>query len=127
MDIKVVNFSGIRTAANITPAVIDQLHEAFTMIGFVIITNHGVEEKAKSAFRICREFFDQLVEEKFKLKITKETNTSGYSCVYKVIIPDDGSQYKAILLFVQPDVDTMVERLDGSNKYPAGQAPKCNR
>jgi len=38
-----------------------------------------------------------------------------------VIIPDDGSQYEArisIPLFVHPDVDTMVECLDGSNKYP---------
>ena len=47
MDIKVVDFDGIRTAADITPAVIDQLHEAFTTIGFVIITNHGVEDKVR--------------------------------------------------------------------------------
>jgi len=47
MDIKTVDFSGIRTAADITPTVIDQLHESFTTIGFVIITNHGVEEKVR--------------------------------------------------------------------------------
>ena len=37
--------------------------------------------QARAAFRVCREFFDQPVEEKVKLKITKETNTSGYSRV----------------------------------------------
>ena len=51
MDIKVVDFSGIRTAANITPAVIDQLNMAFTTIGFVIITNHGIEEKVRVIHR----------------------------------------------------------------------------
>ena len=48
-----MDFSGIRTAADITPAVIDQLHEAFTTIGFVIITNHGVEEKVRVIVHIC--------------------------------------------------------------------------
>ena len=52
MDIKVVDFSGIRTAADITPAVIDQLNEAFTTIGFVIITNHGIEEKVRARVRV---------------------------------------------------------------------------
>ena len=53
MDIKVVDFDGIRTAADITPAVIDQLHEAFTTIGFVIITNHGVEEKVRDLHQLA--------------------------------------------------------------------------
>ena len=38
-------------AADITPVVIDQLHEAFTTIGFVI-TNHGVEEKVRAPLPI---------------------------------------------------------------------------
>ena len=61
MDIKVVDFSGIRTAADITPAVIDQLHEAFTTIGFVIITNHGVEEKVRTPYKtlLYRDIKDQ--------------------------------------------------------------------
>ena len=45
MEIKKVDFSGIRSGADVSKAVLDQLHEAFSTIGFVTIINHGVEEK----------------------------------------------------------------------------------
>ena len=45
MEIRKVDFSGIRTSRDVSSAVCDQLHEAFSTIGFVTIVNHGVEEK----------------------------------------------------------------------------------
>jgi len=41
--------------------------------------------------------------------------------LHKVVVPDDGSQNKArisIPLFVHPDCDTLIECVDGSDKYP---------
>ena len=45
MEIKKVDFSGVKSGADASKAVLDQLHEAFSTIGFVTIINHGVEEK----------------------------------------------------------------------------------
>ena len=45
MEIKKVDFSGVKSGAEASKAVLDQLHEAFSTIGFVTIINHGVEEK----------------------------------------------------------------------------------
>jgi len=44
-EIKVVDFSGIKTGVDVSLSVMEQLHEAFSTIGFVIIVNHGIEEK----------------------------------------------------------------------------------
>ena len=52
MEIKVVDFSGISTGADVSSTVVDQLHEAFSTIGFVIITNHGIEEKVSIGYTI---------------------------------------------------------------------------
>ena len=45
MEIRRVDFSGVRSGEDASKAVLDQLHEAFSTIGFVTIINHGVEEK----------------------------------------------------------------------------------
>lgn len=45
MEIKIVDFSGVRNGADASSTVLEQLHEAFSTIGFVTIVNHGVEEK----------------------------------------------------------------------------------
>ena len=45
MEVKKVDFSGIKIGKDATSTVVDQLHEAFSTIGFVTIVNHGVEEK----------------------------------------------------------------------------------
>lgn len=45
MEVKKVDFSGIKAGKDATSTVVDQLHEAFSTIGFVTIVNHGVEEK----------------------------------------------------------------------------------
>lgn len=45
MEIKKVDFSGVRSGADASTSVLEQLHEAFATIGFVTIINHGVEEK----------------------------------------------------------------------------------
>ena len=37
--------------------------------------------QARTAFSVCRKFFDQPVEEKVKVQVTKETNTTGYGRV----------------------------------------------
>ena len=48
MEIKKVDFSGIRTGKDASSAVLDQLHEAFSTIGFVTIVNHGLEVKVNN-------------------------------------------------------------------------------
>lgn len=40
-----VDFAGVKCAGDVSPAVINELHEAFTTLGFVIIKAHGIEEK----------------------------------------------------------------------------------
>ena len=45
MEIRKVDFSGVSSGEDAGKAVLDQLHEAFSTIGFVTIINHGVEEK----------------------------------------------------------------------------------
>ena len=37
--------------------------------------------QARAAFSVCRKFFDQPVEEKVKVQVTTDTNTSGYGRV----------------------------------------------
>ena len=80
MDIKVVDFDGIRTAADITPAVIDQLHEAFTTIGFVIITNHGVEEKVRDLHQLA------LLQEVTHTVKTQLSNDYPYCTQFSLVI-----------------------------------------
>jgi len=43
--IRVVDFTGVKCASEVSPSVISELHEAFTTLGFVIIKAHGLEGK----------------------------------------------------------------------------------
>ena len=43
--IRVVDFTGVKSANDASSAVINELHEAFTTLGFVIIKAHGLEGK----------------------------------------------------------------------------------
>ncbi|XP_065899316.1 uncharacterized protein [Dysidea avara] len=77
--IRVVDFTGVKSANDASSAVINELHEAFTTLGFVIIKAHGLEGKVDDVFKVCKEFFAYPLEEKLKYLIRETSNTSGYS------------------------------------------------
>ncbi|XP_077986048.1 uncharacterized protein LOC144440545 [Glandiceps talaboti] len=71
-EVPVVDFSAYSVDRNspdseLFPKLIDDVHDAFTTIGFVYLKNHGIDERTiKNAFTISRQFFELPTEVKVK-------------------------------------------------------------
>jgi len=54
-NIRVVDFTGLKCASEASPSVINELHRAFTTLGFVIIRAHGLEGKVYARVQIVNQ------------------------------------------------------------------------
>lgn len=86
-DIPVIDIGPLRDGSNVA-GVAAQLHKASQEIGFIYVTNHGIDpssmEKARSD---ALEFFRRPVEEKLKSKITEKHR--GFLKIGDAVMQDD--------------------------------------
>ncbi|XP_077986153.1 uncharacterized protein LOC144440641 [Glandiceps talaboti] len=85
-DVPVVDFSAYSVDRNspdseLFPKLIDDIHDAFTTIGFVYLKNHGIDERMiENAFTISRKIFQLPSEVKIKYARPRDnTINHGYA------------------------------------------------
>ncbi|MEZ5854469.1 MAG: 2-oxoglutarate and iron-dependent oxygenase domain-containing protein [Hyphomicrobiaceae bacterium] len=124
-ELPIVDMSGVRQrdGAAVTRAAAE-IHKAFTTVGFLYITNHGLPEATISdALREAQGFFRQPVEKKREVAINKRHrgfNALGDALMYEATKPDYKEFYTIGLELPEDDPDVAAgEPLRGPNNWPA--------
>ncbi|CAE6499966.1 unnamed protein product [Rhizoctonia solani] len=78
-SIPVIDISGLYGDVDSKIQVASAIREACIQVGFFYVKTHGVAEaKITSALNAARQFFDQPMEEKMKIKFHRTNTTEGY-------------------------------------------------
>ena len=124
-ELPIVDMSGVRDgdAGSIARAA-REIHAAFTTVGFLYISNHGLPQAViADAVREAQGFFRQPVEKKREVAINKSHrgfNALGDALMYEATKPDYKEFYTMGLELAEDDPDVLAgEPLRGPNNWPA--------
>ena len=124
-ELPIVDMAGVREGnpSSIARAALD-IHAAFTTVGFLYVTNHGLPDPViRAAVGEARGFFHQTVEKKREVAINKRHrgfNALGDALMYEATKPDYKEFYTMGLELPQDDADVLAgEPLRGPNNWPA--------
>lgn len=126
-ELPIVDMAGVREGnpSSIARAALD-IHAAFTTVGFLYVTNHGLPDPViRAAVGEARGFFHQTVEKKREVAINKRHrgfNALGDALMYEATKPDYKEFYTIGLELAEDDPDVVAgEPLRGPNNWPAAR------
>ncbi len=124
-ELPIVDMSGVREGNDAAMRrAADEIHKAFTTVGFLYIANHGLpEEVIAETVREAQGFFRQPIEKKREVAINKRHrgfNALGDALMYEATKPDYKEFYTIGLELPEDDPDVLAgEPLRGPNNWPA--------
>lgn len=127
-SIPLIDISGLRepTDTDARHSVAAQLRDACENVGFLYITNHGIDQGVfDAAIEATRSFFHAPLEE--KQKVATNANNRGFNAIGKALM--DGAKYHDDKEFYQIGLDLPADDPDvlagqplrGSNVWPEGR------
>lgn len=124
-ELPIVDMSGVRDGDRAAmERAARQIHQAFTTVGFLYISNHGLPEAViTETVREAQGFFRQPTEKKREVAINKRHrgfNALGDALMYEASKPDYKEFYTIGLELAEDDPDVVAgEPLLGPNNWPA--------